>query len=141
MSTGAECNFWEEEPGRWKYRIQHYPYGETDDFDTYGPFVSFKAATDHLDRNHANPGGYSIRIHETGHVHEWERGGDVVIGHEVKIRVESLGADATLPELVKHIQSLPADHPAFKSWPIHGWSDDVTTCESCGKNKETTNAR
>ena len=136
MSTGAECNFWEEAPGIWRYRLQLYPYGETDDFEEFGPFASYGQAYKHLGDNHANPGGHSVRIHETGHVHEWTRGGQVIVGHEVQIRVESLGPDATLPELVKHIQSIPADHPAFRSWPVYGYSETVTTCESCGKTPQ-----
>ena len=60
MSTGANCGFTEKTKGRWFYRIQRYPYGETEDYDEFGPFPHFKAAHDHLGANHANPGGYSI---------------------------------------------------------------------------------
>lgn len=61
MSTGADCCFYEQEPQTWFYRLQRWPYGETEDYDTFGPFLTFDAAKNHLDRNHANPGGYSVR--------------------------------------------------------------------------------
>ena len=60
MSTGAECRFYEEKPGRWFYKLQCWPYGATEDYDTFGPFSHFKAAYTHLHDNHANPGGYSV---------------------------------------------------------------------------------
>lgn len=75
MSTGADCHFTEVEPGRWSYSIQRWPYGEWDEYDKHGPFPSFAAAREHLNQNYANPGGWSHRIHPTGHVHErdeWE---------------------------------------------------------------------
>ncbi len=59
MSTGAECNFWETEQGEWYYRLQHWPYGDNDEFSKYGPFSSFAAAKRDLSR-HPNPGGYSV---------------------------------------------------------------------------------
>jgi hypothetical protein len=59
MSTGADCRFEEREPGRWWYAIQQYPYGETEDYDTHGPFVGQEAAERHLDANYGNPGGWS----------------------------------------------------------------------------------
>lgn len=59
MSTGAECRF--VQVGRvWYYKIQDYPYGATESYTKEGPFQSFRAAKDHLNKNHANPGGYSI---------------------------------------------------------------------------------
>lgn len=57
MSTGADCVFEEREPGRWWYRLQRWPYGESEEYDTYGPFSSEEKAEKHLDQNHANPGG------------------------------------------------------------------------------------
>lgn len=59
MSTGAECNFYESEKG-WHYRIQRWPYGESEEFDRHGPFGSFEQAKAHLNNNYANPGGYSV---------------------------------------------------------------------------------
>lgn len=63
MSTGAECRFEEREPRKWYYKIQRYPYGETEDFEEHGPFSSFSKAEKHLERNHANPGGYDVAPH------------------------------------------------------------------------------
>lgn len=60
MSTGAECAFIEEEPGRWFYEIQRYPYGETDEYDQHGPFTSEDAAGKHLHEHYANPGSYVV---------------------------------------------------------------------------------
>ena len=57
MSTGADCRFEEREPGKWFYVLQCWPYGETEDYNQYGPFNSFEAAERHLFKNHANPGG------------------------------------------------------------------------------------
>lgn len=64
MSTGADCHFWEEKPGRWFYKLQRWPYGEWPDYDTFGPFRSEELAIDHLRGHHANPGGYSISHYE-----------------------------------------------------------------------------
>ena len=60
MSTGANCRIKEKKPGQWYYELQQYPYGQTEDYDTEGPFKTFREADMHLDANHANPGGYSI---------------------------------------------------------------------------------
>jgi hypothetical protein len=60
MSTGADCHFEEKKKGEWHYALQQWPYGENPDYDTFGPFPTFRKAMDHLDTNHANPGGYSI---------------------------------------------------------------------------------
>ena len=73
MSTGADCWFQEIEPGKWIYHLQDWPYGAWEEYSKYGPFDSFKKASDHLRANHANPGGYSTQTHPTGHVHEWTR--------------------------------------------------------------------
>lgn len=59
-STGADCYFYEESKGKWFYKLQQYPYGQTPDYDTFGPFGTFKQAYDHLSDNHANPGGFNI---------------------------------------------------------------------------------
>ena len=59
MSTGADCKFIEKTPGNWFYKLQAWPYGETEEYETFGPFGTFRQASDHLDKHHANPGGYS----------------------------------------------------------------------------------
>ena len=59
-SSGADCFFYEKEPGKWFYKIQQYPYGETEDYDTKGPFHSQEAALAHLDRHYQNPGAFNI---------------------------------------------------------------------------------
>ena len=60
MSSGANCRFKEKQPGKWFYELQCYPYGATEDYDTEGPFKTFREASDHLHNNHSNPGGYSV---------------------------------------------------------------------------------
>lgn len=76
MSTGADCSFIEIQPGIWKYKIQCWPYGDWDEYDTNGPFNSFRVALAHLDSNYANPGGWSCHINKEKHIHEYnnERG-------------------------------------------------------------------
>jgi hypothetical protein len=44
----------------WYYKLQEWPYGDWPEYDTFGPFPTFKAAREHLSRNHANPGGWSV---------------------------------------------------------------------------------
>lgn len=60
MSTGADCVFREESPNKWFYDLQEWPYGETMQYETYGPFESYEEACEDLRANHANPGGHSI---------------------------------------------------------------------------------
>lgn len=60
MSTGADCYFEERKPNVWYYRIQRYPYGCNEEYDTNGPFSSLEKAIIHLDKNYANPGGYTV---------------------------------------------------------------------------------
>jgi len=65
MSTGLECMFLEKTEGEWYYILEQYgsPKGVWDwlDYaDAYGPFSSEEMAQDHLHKNHANPGGWSI---------------------------------------------------------------------------------
>ena len=60
MSTGADCTFKETEKYKWFYKLQKWPYGETYDYDKYGPFPHYGDAVKHLQANHANPGGWSI---------------------------------------------------------------------------------
>lgn len=69
MSTGYECEIVEVTPGEWFYVLQNWdcPVGAWDwrEYATaYGPFKSEEEAIEHLDNNHANPGGYSVQ--------EWE---------------------------------------------------------------------
>ena len=72
MSSGAECDFVKVKPGEWKYRLQRWPYGDFDEYDSYGPFPTFTAALAHLDANHQNPGGFSTMTHPD-HVHNGEQ--------------------------------------------------------------------
>ena len=58
MSTRADCTIWENEKGQWFYDLQRYPYGDTSNYDRYGPFSSQDEADRHLSDNHANPGGF-----------------------------------------------------------------------------------
>lgn len=63
MSTGLECCFVEREEGKWYYILENWssPKGAWDWLDyatAYGPFSSEDQAELHLDRNHANPGGW-----------------------------------------------------------------------------------
>jgi len=69
MSTGADCKFIEIEPGKWKYAIQRWPYGEWPEYETNGPFNSYREAMTHLSQNYANPGGWFTSIHDS-HKHE-----------------------------------------------------------------------
>ncbi len=59
MSTGADCQFYVKS-NAWYYKLQRWPYGQSPDYDTFGPFEHFGQALDHLDENHANPGGWCI---------------------------------------------------------------------------------
>ena len=60
MSTGADCQFIERKPNQWFYRLQEWPYGETEEYDEQGPFPSFEKAQAHLDKHNANPGGFTV---------------------------------------------------------------------------------
>ena len=69
MSTGADCHIREVAENQWHYTLQCYPYGATEEYDRYGPFPTEQDAIDHLDDNHANPGGWcssSFRKDEEG---------------------------------------------------------------------------
>jgi hypothetical protein len=72
MSTALGCHFLHVKEG-WFYRLEQYAHRE--EYDIYGPFVSFEAAYDHLRCYQANPGGFSADDPE-GPPHEarsWER--------------------------------------------------------------------
>lgn len=69
MSTGFECYFAEVSPGEWFYVLQDWdcPVGAWDwrEYATaYGPFATFDEASEHLQRHHANPGGYSTHEYD-----------------------------------------------------------------------------
>jgi hypothetical protein len=63
MSTGLNCVFLEEKPGRWHYVLEDYnaPKNSWDWMEyakAYGPFQTEDKAADHLSDHHANPGGW-----------------------------------------------------------------------------------
>ncbi|MFE3268894.1 hypothetical protein [Streptomyces sp. NPDC059215] len=71
MSTGLECEFIEVNPGRWYYVLENWDalkgaFDWREHSTAYGPFVSHDSAADHLDREHANPGGYEISRYTDG---------------------------------------------------------------------------
>ncbi|MGW5657206.1 hypothetical protein [Streptomyces humi] len=71
MSTGLECELTEVEPGRWYYVLEDSdaPRNAWDwrEYATaYGPFTSEQQAEEHLEKNHANPGGLTISRYEPG---------------------------------------------------------------------------
>lgn len=59
MSTGADCRFYVKNE-KWYYDLQQWPYGANPDYDTFGPFDHHGEAIEHLDENHANPGGWCV---------------------------------------------------------------------------------
>jgi hypothetical protein len=134
MSTGADCQFQEVTPGRWSYQLQEWPYGDNPDYTTYGPFRSFRAAHEHLNENHANPGGYMAHpLPEGQHVHEFTPGAWVQRGVSLKIDVESLGPNPAKEDVIRLVQSLPVDHPAFKVFSSgQRFDESIKSCEACG---------
>jgi len=65
-STGLECNFYKASDGKWYMALEEERYDDDDDgYDPdpemthYGPFASEDLAIRFLDRNFANPGGWS----------------------------------------------------------------------------------
>ena len=71
MSTGLNCHFVETSPGVWYYLLEDgsAPKQAWDwrEFSTaYGPFDDLLKAQTHLQEEHANPGGSSIRHYEPG---------------------------------------------------------------------------
>lgn len=58
MSTGADCVFYQPRPDTWWYKLQRWPYGDWPEYDKYGPFSTLENAIEHMDSNHANPGGW-----------------------------------------------------------------------------------
>ena len=68
MSTGCECQFFSDLEGTWWYILENYnapknAWDWRENSTMYGPFKSFEHAEKHLDRNHANPGGYLVMEH------------------------------------------------------------------------------
>jgi hypothetical protein len=72
MSTGADCDFDFKKGYGYSYRIQRWPYGEWPEYDTHGPFKTYRAAREHLDRHYANPGGWSGPPANPDCAHRWE---------------------------------------------------------------------
>lgn len=135
MSTGADCRFTEVEPGRWQYELQRWPYGDNPDYDTFGPFGSYAAARDHLNRNHANPGGSFTTIHPTGHVHEWGEGyANVKRGVSLQLDLPTLAEDATVEQAIEALAS-GALFKRARTWANY---EDVrtTVCAACNKPKD-----
>jgi len=64
MSTGLDCHFTEETPGKWFLYLEE-AYGSKLDpeYDRYGPFATFETARNYLADNFANPGGYGVQAH------------------------------------------------------------------------------
>jgi len=66
MSTGADLRFIEQEPGKWYYAYQCWPYGENDEYDVHGPFATQEKAEDHCDDHYPNAGGSWSQPYEEG---------------------------------------------------------------------------
>lgn len=137
MSSGGDCGFTENPDNTWTYRLQLYPYGDTEEYETFGPFRSFAVAHKDLYDNHQNPGGYSIATQPEGkHRHEWTKDTtQVPVGFTVQVDVESLPLAATKAEVVALVQSLPVDHAAFQVRTHYGWRE-ATFCQSCHAMQE-----
>lgn len=64
MSTNRNCEFFENEPQRWYYLLEHEGYEDAwdwrEDAGCYGPFAELAEARAHLSANHANPGGFYV---------------------------------------------------------------------------------
>jgi hypothetical protein len=59
MSSNLNCKIVERKPREWYYLLEQY--SQRDEYDEFGPFATFRDAENHLQRNHSNPGGCSIR--------------------------------------------------------------------------------
>ena len=69
MSSGLNCHFLENEPGKWYYLLEQWNAPKTawdwrENADCYGPFPTFEKAHEHLGRHHSNPGGYFKSPHD-----------------------------------------------------------------------------
>ncbi len=63
-STNADCHFWKATDGKWYYSIAYISDEDAEEWEYdppsfAGPFSSEDEAEKHLNRNHANPGGWS----------------------------------------------------------------------------------
>lgn len=76
MSTGLDCYFEEKTPNEW-YLFLEQDYGSKFDpeYDKYGPFDTFAVALAYLDRNFANPGGWSEYPHPDSTDRSWDDDG------------------------------------------------------------------
>jgi hypothetical protein len=65
MSTNNECLVVEVERDKWYYVLEDYSAPKNawdwrENATGYGPFPTQDAATDHLGKHHANPGGHFV---------------------------------------------------------------------------------
>ena len=140
MSSGADCQFIEVQPGRWRVRLQEWPYGDTEEYIEMGPFGSYSLAVDALN-NHQNPGGWMNRFHpdhdKFGHEWETERGAYVQNGVEVTVRIESLGATPSTEAILARLAKGDLTADMLKVKPTNRWdpSIKVTKCVACQKEK------
>ena len=63
MSTNSECRFYQVETQKWYYVLEDYDAPKNawdwrEHASAYGPFATLEKALQHLDDNHASPGGY-----------------------------------------------------------------------------------
>jgi hypothetical protein len=56
MSTGAKFRIYTDGV-RWGYKLQCWPYGESPECETHGPFSSEEKLWEHKNSHSANPGG------------------------------------------------------------------------------------
>jgi hypothetical protein len=66
MSTNSNCEFIQVKTDKWFYVLEDYnaPKNAWDWREyavAYGPFGTEDKAHDHLDNNHANPGGWNVK--------------------------------------------------------------------------------
>jgi hypothetical protein len=135
VSTGLDCQFIEYEPGKWKYKLESSFYREQ--YETYGPFMSFTQAEKHLEDNHANPGGYGITTHATEHKHEFVKGEtSVPVGVEFSIRIQSLGPTPTMEQILARLVELGADELKTRS-RVRQYTayQEAVVCASCNEVK------
>jgi hypothetical protein len=73
VSTGLDCYFQEIEPNKWFLFLEEEYGSKLDpDYDKYGPFLTFALAMEYLDRNFANPGGWSVQPHADSTDMSWK---------------------------------------------------------------------
>jgi hypothetical protein len=109
VSSGAGCSFREVAPGQWTYWLQHYPYGETEDGTTYGPFRS--------------------------HVLEFGPGEvEVKVGVTVKVRIESLGPEPSKEAVLALLSSGRLTVDNLVVYDVYGRRPGIV-CDPCGKEQ------